>query len=349
MAAPQTNGSTAQKTIPLAQPSRMRLDKLVIGKQSRPKRVTLAGPEGVGKSTFGAGAPKPIFLGTEEGTALLDVTRFPTPESWTDVLDAVRTLTLETHDFQTLVLDTLDWLEPMLWADLCRKHGVASIEDIGDTNGKGGFGKGYTAALDSWRVLLSAIERLRTAKNMHVIFLAHTWIKPFKNPEGPDYDRYEMKLNNKASGLVKEWCDALLFANFETFALKEKTGQKRIKGVSSGARVIYTERSAAYDAKNRYSLPASLPLSWADFNTAAEAGAVADPANLKSEITRKAKLLGGDTQTKILETMTKAGDNPQSLALINNRVNARLSEREQEQEQQTTTNNTAQAGGKEQA
>lgn len=305
---------------------RMRLDAVVSGKIAKPISVVCYGPEGVGKSSFAAGAPRPIFVGGEDGTARLNVKRFPAPQTWEDVLDAPRVLMRETHDYQTLALDTLDWLEPMLWKFICERDGYPNIEAYG-------YGKGYQAALDEWRVLLSALEQLMYAKRMNIVLLAHSHIKPFKNPQGEDFDRYELKFHTKAAGLVKEWAEAVLFANWETFA-KEDKRTKRVKGVSSGARLLYTERTAAYDAKNRYSLPEELPLSWADFDAAVQAGEVAPAADLRAEIARKAAELGGELQQKIMDTVEKAGDNAENLAIINNRVNARLAERNTEGAQQ---------------
>jgi len=303
-------------------PNRMTLGSLIKGKRATPVRAVLFGVEGIGKSTFAANAPAPIFLGAEDGTAQLDAVRFPTPADWPDALDALRTLTADAHEFQTLAIDTLDWLEPLIWAHICKRDGMVNIEAYG-------FGKGYQVALDEWRIFLAAIERLRAAKPMHVVMLAHSFVKSFKNPEGDDYDRYEMKLNVKASGLLKEWADAVMFANYETYAVKDKA--KRVRGVSTGARLLYTQRAAAYDAKNRYSLPESLPLSWQDFSAAVEAGKVSDVGAMKAEIERKAKALGGDLEKLIMETMAKAGDDAARLAQINNRANARMGEKEQAQ------------------
>lgn len=322
--------TAAQQTLkPVPGPSRMKLDAVVRGKQVQPVRAVMYGPEGCGKSTFGANAPSPIFLGAEDGTAQLDVVRFPSPQSWQDILDAVRVLTNETHDYKTLVIDTLDWVEPLVWKTVCQKAGATSIEEVG-----GGYGKGYVAAVDEWRTLLAGLERLRT-KGVHVILLAHSWIRPFKNPQGDDFDRYELKLHAKSSGLIKEWADAVLFANYETFAVKDKS--KRVRGVDTGARLIYTERRAAYDAKNRYGLPETLPLSWAEFDAAMKSGQTASPDALKGEIARKAKQLGGELEKTILATLAKAGENAQQLAQINNRVNARLAELAEAQTTETTT------------
>ena len=239
---------------------RMNLAAVKTGRVAQPLRVLLVGPEGIGKSTFGANAPAPIFLGAEDGISELDVAHFPDPQSWSDVRDGVRTLTNEAHQYKSLVIDTVDWLEPLCWRAVCESGRKASIEDFG-------YGKGYVAALDEWRNLIADLEMLRRTKGMHVILLAHSHVKPFKNPEGDDYDRYTLKIHEKASGLIKEWTDAVLFANYETHVLKD--GQ-RSKGYAGGSRVMHTERRAAWDAKNRFGLPEKMALDWSELYAAVE-------------------------------------------------------------------------------
>lgn len=306
-------------------PSRMTLKALVRGKKEQPLRVVLYGVEGIGKSTFASGAPKPIFLAPEEGTAQLDIDRFPAPETWPEVLEALRVLEREDHEYQTLVMNTLDWLEPILWAHVCERDEMKNIEEYG-------YGKGYSAALEEWRIFLASLERIRRSKGMHVVMLAHSWIRPFKNPEGDDFDRYEMKLNNKAAGLMKEWADAVLFSNYETFASKDKR-TKRVRGVDTGARLIFTQRKAAYDAKNRYGLPDSMPLSWGEFEGAVRTHEPADPERLKAEIERKLKLLGGEIEKGGTAAIARAGSDAMKLAQLNNWANAKLAAKEEESEQ----------------
>ena len=325
MATTTTQQTQSTKPTPV---SRMRLDALVKGRQVKPTRTLLYGVEGVGKSTFGAKAPSPIFIGAEDGTAHLDVTRFPMPATWSEVLDAVKTLTADPHDFrtltkedhsfQTLVVDTLDWLEPLLWAHICERDGVPNIEAYG-------FAKGYIAALDEWRIFLAALERLRDQRGMHVILLAHSWIKPFKNPEGNDFDRYELKLHAKAGGLLKEWSDVVLFANYETFAEKDKA-TRRVKGMSTGQRIIYTTRTAAYDAKNRYDLPEQMALDWDEYWTAVQAHRPADPKALEAAIRTNAEHLDGPLKAKVLEAITRAGGDAVKLAQLNTYTNTKVAE-----------------------
>ncbi len=314
MATPQPKAAVVTEAPPLKK-NRMSLASLVKGKIKQPVKLLLYGVEGIGKSTFAASAPAPIFIGAENGTEQLDVTRFPSPEKWEDILDALRVLTNEAHEFKTVAIDTLDWAEPMLWEFICKRDNHANVEDYG-------YGKGYQAALDEWRVFLALLERLREAKKMHIIMLAHSWIKPFKNPQGEDYDRYELKLNAKASGKLKEWSDAVLFAQYETYATKDKN--KRVRGVDTGARLIHTQHRAAFDAKNRFNLPEALPLAWADFEEAIGADRPADPEALTSEIQRKAQLLGPKFETATASALERAGNDASKLSKLNNWVNSKL-------------------------
>lgn len=307
-------------------PSRMTLANVKRGRVQASWRVLVYGVEGVGKTTLAAATPTPIFLGAEDGSGHLDVPRFPAPTSWADVKSAVEVLLVEKHDFRTLVLDTVDWAEPLLWDFICARDSKKSIEDYG-------YGKGYQAAIDEWRVFLTQLEKLRGV-GVNVMLLGHSQLKLFKNPEGDDFDRYELKLNAKAGGLIKEWCDAVLFANHETFAKRdEKT--KRVKGISTGARWLYTTRTAAYDAKNRFGFPDMLPLSWPDVE-AAMAGPVADVGPLLEECRRKGAELG--QLERIEAAIGRAAGDTEKLAQLNTWLNAQLALKA---EQSTTSNTNA--------
>lgn len=310
------SATAATKPPSQAAPSRMTLASVARGKIVSAPRALCYGPEGIGKSTFGAGAPSPIFLGAEDGTGQLDVSRFPQPETWDDILSAIAVLEREPHEYKTLVIDTLDWVEPIIWAHCCERDKEKTIESYG-------YGKGYQVAVDEWRRFLSALERLRSVRKMGVVLLAHSQIRTFKNPEGEDFDRYELKLHAKAGGICKEWVDAVLFANFETFAQKnEKT--KRVKGISTGARLLYTARTAAYDAKNRYSLPESMSLSWDEFAAGVAAGQVAPVEALKAEAERKIGEVPAAVAEKARGALERAGDDAGKLAQLNNWLNTKI-------------------------
>lgn len=303
----------------------MALTRVVAGRIAKPVRILLYGFEGVGKSTFAAGAPSPIFLGAEDGTSELDVQRFPQPTCWADILEAVQVLTVEPHDFRTFVIDTLDWVEPLVWQQVCiaaakaGKPPLRSIEELG-------YGRGYVEAGGLWRQLTAALDRLRTTRGMDVITLAHSQIKTFKNPAGDDFDRYEMKLHKGAAGLWREWSDAVLFAAHDVTTYADDN-TKRAKGIGTGARVLRTEHAAAFDAKNRYDLPPALALDWSAFSEAVAAHRPDDPARLRTRIER---LLGQITDndglvSRVRNAVISAADNAGELARIENKLAARIS------------------------
>lgn len=274
--------TTVRRPAPAAPPTRrLTLDSIQRNVGPAPDRILLTGTEGVGKTSWAAGAPSPIFICAEDGMprALANVPRFPSPQSFDEVLEAVAALTDGEHEYRTLVIDTVDWLEPMVWAAVCAKNGWDDIE-------KPGYGKGYIAATDEWRRLLASLDRLRSKKGMEVILLAHAAIRTFQNPMGPDYDRYEVKLHKGAAALVREWCDTNLFAIHEEFGGTDKSGKPTKKGVSTGRRVVHTERTAAWHAKNRHGLPPELALDYAEYAKAREAGEPAAPADLLAEAER---------------------------------------------------------------
>ena len=295
---------------------RMALANISRGRIDKPDRILVIGQEGVGKTTFAANAPAPIFICAEDGTSHVDVARFPEPERFGDVIDAVRALVTDPHEYQTLVIDTLDWLEPLVWAHVCESGKKPDIEAFG-------YGKGYIAALDQWRALLAVIDAVRNARNMGVILLAHAHIKTFKNPEGEDFDRYTGKLHEKAYGLIREWCDHVLFARFQTYTI-EKDG--RHKGISDGARVLCTTRTAAYDAKNRADLPPELPLSWEDFATAAKRHAPASPEKFVTECESLLPVVG-DADGKLGAYLATIRGDAAKLAHFTNRLRAKAAEK----------------------
>lgn len=225
------------------------------GKIPAPFRAVLHGPEGVGKSTWAANAPGAIFIGAEDGSSQLDVARFPRPASYADVLNQIGALYQEAHEFKTVVLDSADWAELLIQDQVAKDAKVANFADIP-------YGNGYKVVGERFQQLLGAFSMLRDHRGMNVVILAHSLIRSFNDPTSESFDRYVLATNEKhTSPLLKQWCDALLFADFDKSTVKVGEGfQKRTIAKSYGERVLYTEHRATHDAKNRYRLPERLPM-----------------------------------------------------------------------------------------
>ena len=99
---------------------------------------------------------------------------------------------------------------------------------------------------------------------MNVIVVGHSVVRNFKNPEGEDFERYVLKIHEKAAGTVREWVDALYFARKETHAVKDQR-TKRFKGISTDDCILQTRWSRTVHCRSAYvwlgSAPRSAPSS----------------------------------------------------------------------------------------
>lgn len=223
-------------------------------KDLKPPRIMVYGVEGIGKTTFAAGAPNPIFILTEDGLGSIEVDHFPLMDKTDAVLDAISTLYNESHKYQTVVIDSLDWLDSIIQQEIATTH---SEKDLA-------YGKGAVLAANRWNTVLSGLNALRDDKAMSIVCLAHTTIKRFDSPETDSYDRYQPKLQERSGAVIREWVDAVLFANYKTIIKKEDVGFNKTnnRGISTGERLLFTSERPAYVAKNRYSLPETIPMDW---------------------------------------------------------------------------------------
>lgn len=302
------------------------LDRINRGVQVKPDLILIYGTDGVGKTTFAAQAPKPIFLGVENGSDAFDVARFPKLSSISEAITAVRELIDQAHEFKTLVIDSVDWLETLLHKEICKKYSVTNIAEAAK-----GYGKGYLEALAWWDDFRVLLDELREKKKMNIILIGHAEVGQFNDPkEQTTYDRYRIKLNEKASSLLREWVDCIFFATFEIFTKKDEN--KKVRAYGEGARIMYTERRPGFDAKNRKSLPFDLPLGWEDYENACKTS-VPNTDNLVNQIKEMLKEVKDEELAKTVAQHTeKHKASPTNLEAIINRLRVRLEGQEQEKE-----------------
>lgn len=247
--------------------------EVISGKVAKAKKVVLYGPEGIGKSTFAAQFPRPIFIDTEGSTTEMDVDRLPKPSSYEMIKQQVSWVKQQgVSRFGTLVIDTIDWGEMLITNSVCSSHGKVGVEDFG-------FGKGYIYVAEELGRFLNLLSDVVEA-GINVVLTAHAQIIKFEQPdEMGAYDRYQLKLGQKTGSrtapLVKEWADMLLFINYKTYSVATDDKGKKHKA-QGGTRTVYATHHPAWDAKNRHGLPDDFPLDYGHiahiFNQSASPG-----------------------------------------------------------------------------
>lgn len=236
------------------------------GKISSAKKVVIYGSEGIGKSTFAAQFPDPLFIDTEGSTKELDVARTDKPTSWAMLKEQVEYVK-KNKPCKTLVIDTIDWAESLCLEALCARFGKSGIEDFG-------YGNGYTYEKEDMGKFLNLLDEV-IAAGINVVLTAHAVLRKFEQPdEMGSYDRWEMKLGkkttNQISPLIKEWADMVLFANYKTISVATDDKGKKHKGMGGKERVMYTTHHACWDAKNRYGLPDEIPMDYGQIKSIIE-------------------------------------------------------------------------------
>lgn len=230
------------------------------GKTPLPPRLFIYGVAGIGKTTLAATIPGAVVLPCEEGADTIDCARMDQPADFSAALAAIRSLWEEDHGFTTLVIDSVTALEQMIWQHVCAIGKWKGIEDAG-------FGKGYVAAGEQWRLLLDGLTYLRKVKGMSIVLIGHCEVKAVNAPDSEPYDRYQPRLHKTPMAMLTEWSDALLFARYEQSTVEdEKTG--KIRAVGSGTRCLKTTERPSHLAKNRYAMPDQIPMTYAAIEAA---------------------------------------------------------------------------------
>ena len=218
-------------------------------------KVGIYGPEGVGKTTLAGMFPGVVFIDTEGSTKHMDVARFDAPQELSDVHEQLTWVLGNSEQIGTVVIDTVDWLEKLIFQAVCAEKKIQNIEDIG-------YGKGYVYAKQKMQQILELLDAI-VAHGVHVVLVCHSMIRKFEQPdEMGSYDRYMLKLNEKnIAPIVKEWLDMLLFCNYKTDVVTASDGKTK-KARGGQKRIMYANHSACWDAKNRFGLPDEMPMDY---------------------------------------------------------------------------------------
>lgn len=232
--------------------------KIRQGKQTKPRRTLIYGDNGIGKSTWAASWPKPLVLNLEDGTNNIEcdsTERITTLEAYHGALAHV--INNET-EYQSIITDTVDWLEKLIFTHVAGLAGKKTVEEIG-------YGKGYEMVELQWRRLITGWSMIWES-GRHLVFSCHSKISKFKQPEGEAYDYYSPAIHDKGSEIICQWCDEVLLAKYKvgTRQIDEGFGTKR-NIAYGGERVLCTQEAATHVAKNRLGLPPEMSLDFSEY------------------------------------------------------------------------------------
>lgn len=225
---------------------------IIKGRNKAPFNVLLHGEPGVGKSFWASQLPKPLFLGAESQDEL-NADKLPKIADWKDVYGQLDWVLNNSHDYETLVIDTIDSLETLL-----HKHILETDpkKPTAMSRSHGGFGAGFNMALNMMAVLRDKLDLIRQQKKMNIAIICHTVAKKVSDPSAlAEYDEHKLALHDKVESLFVDWCSAVLFMRFQ---IQKQDEEKFAYG--SGEKVIMCEKRAGHLSKNRYQLPPEIPV-----------------------------------------------------------------------------------------
>lgn len=250
------NADSANGVLERPKPKTGILATITTRKRRRPIFGVVYGPPGIGKSTFGASAPDPVFLQVERGLDQITVPKLPIPKSFAQLYAQIDALDKEEHEFKTIVLDTLDATEVLIWERVCSEGKCKSIE-----NYEGGYGKGYVRARELWTGLLAKLSDM--TERFNVLLLAHSHLKNINDPMlSAAYDLHKIKIHDKSAEIIRQMVDLICFANLDVSLVKESQKARKGRGVISGDRLLWTQPTTGIEAKNRYDLDSPIPFEW---------------------------------------------------------------------------------------
>ena len=224
------------------------IDALITTTTPSPPKMIIYGQPGVGKTTFAASA-KAILVDCENGAgAVPGLQRTPYLKSWPEMRKwLVEIATAPPKGISALAIDTIDWMVQRIVEHVVLDLDGKSQGDITNTLGTahGGYFKAREIVSNVvYRDLLPMLNAIAD-KGIAIILLAHAANSKMTSPEGFDLRLAAPDLPNWISPPFIEWADAVLYAS--------RDGDRR---------KLQTEGTNIVLAKNRYGLPAELPLSW---------------------------------------------------------------------------------------
>lgn len=223
-------------------------------------RILLYGRPGIGKSSFAASFPNPLFLLTEE-TGLTGIDALPIAHTFKEFWDNVKELTeFEEIPFKTLVIDSVSQLDALVVDHILEKESAKNAKVTTLASACGGYGAGHQRAAQIHRALKSMLDKFQD-KGVIVIYISHMAVKTHRAPDVSEYDVYTIVANHdKTREVYIDNCDAVLFCRMKSYTDELESGRTLIK--STDQRIMMCGVNDVNVSKNRFGMPNELPMSY---------------------------------------------------------------------------------------
>ena len=215
--------------------------KIQKGVIKKPRKLLLYGAPKMGKSTLAVSAKNSILLYTEDRVDHIDNQKVKIND-YNELIEVFEWLVTNKgnggHGFKRVIIDSLDWLEPIIHKYVCEKIGSKDLYDNKDD--KVNFGKGLKVeAVKGWRNFLKNCDILRD-NGFDVILIAHDQITTISPADENSYDKIVMKLDKNALSVLEEWSDIIGYYAKDISVISEKEGlKKKGKAFSKKSRTLY--------------------------------------------------------------------------------------------------------------
>ena len=226
------------------------------GIQKSPRKVVLYGEPKVGKTILAASAQKSLLIAFEDRVSHVPCDKTEIIKSYSELMEVFEFLLSDTN-YQTVICDTLDWLEPLLHDQVCKDKGFKSL--ISDTDGNVNYGRGMKYhAVEGWKSFLNDCDRLREEGGKSIVLISHAENQKVSPPDLEPYERWNLKIDKHAAAVVSEWADVIGFYNREVLVTKQDEGFGKKKGKAiqvDDTRILnLTASNPAWVSGNSYGL-----------------------------------------------------------------------------------------------
>jgi hypothetical protein len=221
------------------------LEQLVSsGRCNRPTGQFWYGPEGTRK-TGSAVTPKTLFLDLERGSDQYDCGRIHVV-TYRDLIDALDLILREKSKHEIIVVDPIEIAEKLLIGETCRQLKIDGLQGLA-------HGAAWQYLRENFdNQLMARFNEIRRI-GRHVIVIGHSQPRTVTLPGlAEPFDRWEPRIDKQNAATLIEWCDAVLFFDWDVRTAKNRDGI--VRALSGNEPIVRVIHGPGWTAKNRVGL-----------------------------------------------------------------------------------------------